>query len=267
MSARVWGSLQRKSSHRKSGWQLVGRGEASDAPKKDDGRTARPLDYKEIGRMSAEDAAWHLRNNTRAWNAAFDEESQRQKSKIHVALNRTKLQWQGNATESEDEDARIAGETFAQKFPQFERTLANAQALCRYMQEHDLPGTELSSFITAFRALSEKGELTLAKTESADEFLKNHPELLPKAVPPIVAAKLEKAKATEEHFAKAQAATMRAGSTAVTTYEDEQTGYPQAPTKYSFRRLLDSLSADEYQRRLSDDPAFSAAIDKLNNGK
>lgn len=46
----------------------------------------------------------------------------------------------------------------------------------------------------------------------------------------------------------------------------ESTGYPQAPTKYSFRKLLDSLSADEFQRRVNEDPQFVAAIDKLNNG-
>lgn len=38
----------------------------------------------------------------------------------------------------------------------------------------------------------------------------------------------------------------------VTVYTDEQTGHPAAPTKYSFRRLLDLLSAEDFKRRLAD---------------
>lgn len=268
MNERVWSNLQRTPKG-KGGWQLVGRGKASETvPVSASGRTVRPLTYSEITeKFSAEDSAWHLQHNTKNWQAAFDQEERRRQSKTHVTQTKTKLQWQGNATDEESEQALIAGETFANKFPQFERTLANAQALCRYMQEHDLPGTELSSFITAFRALSEKGELTLAKTESAEEFLKNHSELTASdQVPPMIQARQAKHQATTEFVAKTQAATAKSGSTTVVAYEDEQTGYPAAPNRYSFRKLLDSLSADEYQRRLNEDPQFAAAIDKLNNG-
>ena len=215
--------------------------------------------------MSAADAEWHMIHNKQAWQAAFDEEQRRRSSKLHVAQTRTKLQWQGHASESEDEAARIAGATFAKKFPQFERSLSNAQAMARYMQENDLPGTELSSYIAAFRALSERGELTSVKPESSTEFLQKHPELRDTRTPPMIAVRNATAEATEAAFANAELNTVRAGSTSVTTYDEEQTGFPQAPTKYSFRKLLDSLSADEYQRRVSEDPQFAAAIDRLNN--
>ena len=216
--------------------------------------------------MSAADAEWHMTHNKQAWQAAFDEEQRRRTSKRHITQNRVTLQWQGNATDEESEAAIKMGAEFAKRFPQFERSLANAQAMCRYMQENDLPGTELSSYVTAFRALSEKGELTLAKPESSAEFYANHPELHPTGVPPLIQVREAKAANTAVHFAKTEAASAQAGSTTVVDYENEHSGYPAAPTKYSFRKLLDSLSADEFQKRLNEDRAFAAAVDKLNNG-
>lgn len=88
----------------------------------------------------------------------------------------------------------------------------------------------------------------------------------PTGVPPLIQVREAKAASTAAHFAKTEAASAKAGSTTVVTYEDDSSGYPQAPTKYSFRELLDSLSADDYQRRVNEDPQFAAAIDKLSNG-
>jgi len=44
-----------------------------------------------------------------------------------------------------------------------------------------------------------------------------------------------------------------------------QTGQT-ASTKYSLKKLLDSLDADSYRKRLNDDPAFATAVDRLQNG-
>jgi hypothetical protein len=43
--------------------------------------------------------------------------------------------------------------------------------------------------------------------------------------------------------------------------------YPPASTKYSFKKLLDSLDAESCRKRINDDSAFAAAVDKLQNGK
>lgn len=137
-------------------------------------------------------------------------------------------------------------------------------AMLNWMKENHLPATELSSFIAAFRALSEQGKLTLAKTESADEFLKNHPELSPKDASLFVTSQQAKAAATAAHFAKGQAASAQAGSTTVVDYEPEQRGPLYANVdKQSFRALLRNLSAEEFQKRVSEDPQFRAAVDKL----
>ena len=222
--------------------------------------------YEQIQRMSAEQAKAAMLRDPKGWKAAFEEQERLRNSKRHVATQRTKLQWQGHATESEDEAARIAGSTFAKKFPQFERSLSNAQAMARYMQENDLPGTDLSSYIAAFRALSEQGKLTLAKAESADEYLQKHPELLPKAVPPLIASQQAKVKATEEHFAKTQAASAQAGSTTVTDYPREQQGVPPLNEieKASLRALVRNMSASELMQKCSDDPSFKKKLDSLS---
>lgn len=254
----------KRSKKQKSGWQLVGRGEPTAVPK-EDGRTVRQLAYKEIERMSSRDAAWHMHNNAEHWKQAFDEEERRRQSKTHVATTRTRLQWQGHATESEDAQAELAAETFSEKFPQFERTLSNAQAMCRYMQEQDLAGTELSSYITAFRALREQGVLTLVKPEGADEYLQKHPELRgdPDRVPPLIEKRQQVAAATTAHFEQAASATAASGSTKVVDYEPEQRGPLYAnTTKASFRNLLKNLSADEYLEKMQD-PQFRASVDKV----
>lgn len=101
---------------------------------------------------------------------------------------------------------------------------------------------------------------------SADAYLAQHDELKDKRTPPLIAARQERAVATAAHFAQAAANTARSGSMTVTEYPEDQSGYSSAPTKYSFRRLLDSLSATEFNKRLNQDPAFAAAVDRLNNG-
>lgn len=266
MSVRVWNNLQQHKSNRTSGWQLVGRGEGSDAPK-DDGRTVRPLTYSEITAMSAADAEWHVQHNKKNWELAFEEQERRRTGKQHLAKTKVELCWSGHSTAEEDELAYRAGNEFALRTPTFPRTNEAAILVANYMKENLMDATRVDSYVKAFRQLVEDRKIQPLAYQSADTFYSEHKELHPTQVPPLIQAKEAKAKATEEHFAKAQAASARAGSTTVVDYEAEQTGYPQAPTKYSFRRLLDSLSADEYQRRVSEDPAFAAAIDKLNNGK
>lgn len=235
------------------------------------GWTACELTYKQIAEMGADEAAWHQQFNSKNWRAAFEGEEDRRAGKQHVAKSRIELMWSGHATPEEDEAARIAAEHFTKKFPQFERTIENVNRILQYMRERNYDGTDESSYVRAFRELLDAGQITLKPTESADDFLQKHPELRGDSngkpiTPPLIQARQGRNQATAEHFEKTKAASKRAGSMTVVDYENEQTGYPAAPTKYSFRKLLDSLSADEYQRRANEDPAFVAAIDKLNNG-
>lgn len=141
-------------------------------------------------------------------------------------------------------------------------TLEAATLMCEYMKRENLDAGVVGSYSKAFNALVEAGKITPLPYESADQFLANHQELLPNAVPPLIASQQAKAVGTADFVAKTQAASARARSTTVVDYEDEHTGYPAAPTKYSFKRLLDSLSADEYRRRVSEEPQFAPDIDK-----
>lgn len=224
------------------------------------------LSYADIQKMSANEAAWQQRFNA-TWKAAFENEEHRRENRQHILSEKIKLMWQGNATEEEDAAAIRAGEEFASKCPQFDRTHDTALKIVRYMQDNGLDGTDVRSYFTAFRALVETGTITIAKALTANEFLEQADVLKDHRIPPLVQARTAKADATREHFESAAKHTAHAGSTAYTEYPDEQSGYPPAPTKYSFRKLLDSLSSEAYQKRLNEDSAFRAACDKLNRSK
>ena len=229
----------------------------------------RELTYREIAEMTADEAAFHQQFNP-TWKRAFELEENRRDNRKHMKFWDVRRMWKGEATEEEDHKARKAGAEFTARYPNFERTLENAQAIVRFMEENNLDGTKVESYITAFRDLLENGTLTTAPVESADEFLRNHPELTAtKLVPPIIRAKQAKAQATENHFLNARkaTATARAGTTSFTDYPQEQRGVPPYSDieKASFRKLLQNLTADDYQKRLQD-PEFRAAVDKLNSG-
>jgi hypothetical protein len=228
------------------------------------GYSVRELTYREIQEMTADETAFHQRFNADNWKKAFAAEEQRKQSRKHIGEQRIALMWAGNATEEEDAAARAAGTEFTRRFPQFERTMPNAQAMAQYMKDNSLDGTRVDSYITAFRALVERGVIKVPRILSADEFLEQSDVLKDHRVPPLVAARTAKADATRQHFENAANSTAHAGSTSYTEYPDEQSGYPPAPTKYSFRKLLDSLSSDEFQKRLNEDSAFRAACDRLN---
>lgn len=92
-----------------------------------------------------------------------------------------------------------------------------------------------------------------------------HPELRDQRVSPIVAARSAKAEATAAHFQRAEEHTNKANVVTLVDYPDDQSGYPAAPTKYSFKKLLNSLSAKDYQERLQHDPAFAKAVNLIDN--
>jgi hypothetical protein len=102
---------------------------------------------------------------------------------------------------------------------------------------------------------------------SADQFFAAHPELHESRTPPIIIQKQQVAAATAKHFEQAKSGTAEGRAVRFTDMGGkDHSGYPSHPTKYSFRRLLDSLDSVEYQRRLTQDPTFAKAVDSLNDG-
>jgi hypothetical protein len=228
--------------------------------------TVRELSMREIQQMSAEEVLWHEAYNKENLDRAFTLSENQRLNRERIPVWETRRMWEGKATPEENEKSRIAGDAFAIRHPRFERTIENATLMVEYMRDHDLDATESSSYVTAYRELTDQGKLTVAPTESAHDFLRSHPELQDRRTPPLIQVREAKAAQTAKHFEAAASATAQGTVVNVTDYPSEQSGYPAAPTKYSFRRLLDSLSAEDYQKRLNEDPQFAVAIDKLNNG-
>jgi len=224
----------------------------------------RPVSYEEILKMSSAEFRFHEVWNKEALDRAFTIEQNKRTNA--EPIQNVKRMWEGRATPNENEKCRIAGDTFATRTPQFARTIENAMLMIEHMQAHDLDATKIESYTTAFRELTEQGKLTVAPAESADEFLHSHPELQDRRTPPLIQMREAKAAQTAKHFKAAANSTAKGTVVNITDYPNEQSGYPAAPTKYSFRRLLDSLSAEDYQKRLNEDRQFAAAIDKLQNG-
>jgi len=240
---------------------------ALQSPGKEVSEEARELTYEEIQKMSATEAAWHQLHNAENWRVAFEKEEIRRTNKKHMKVWDVRRQWREGVTEEQSSRAQEAGAEFARRFPTFEKTLENAHAIVQFMEDKDLDATEVASYITAYRELTDQGKLTVAPVQSADQYLAAHAELHDRRTPPLIQVREAKAAQTAKHFEAAANATAKGTVVNFTDYAADETGYPNYPSKYSFRRLVESLDADSYARRLKDDPQFSAAIDKLNNDK
>ncbi len=231
------------------------------------GWSVRDISMREINAMSADETLWHEAFNVTNWRAAFEREDAVRQNKQHMKVWDVRRAWRGQATEEEDRLARIAGEQFAMRHPQFARTIENATRMIEHMKSRDLDATQISSYTTAFLELTEQGKLTVAPAESADEFLRTHPELHDRRTPPIIAARNAKAQATAEHFEKTReaTATARAGATRVTDYGREQQGVPPYSDieKTSLRNLARKMNAAELQAKCESDPSFRKALDEL----
>ena len=227
------------------------------------GWTAGPVTHKQVREMSSSELHWHEIYNATNLEKAIALPGIAKERKNIDRQWAVRRMWEGKATPDENEKCRIAGDTFATRTPQFARTMENAMLMIEHMQQNDLDATEVSAYITAYRELTNQGKLMVAPAQSADQYRAAHPELKDDRVPPLIAARTARKEATEKFFEQAKEATAHAGTTSFTDYPADETGYPNYPSKYSFRRLLDSLDADSYARRLKDDPQFAAAINKL----
>ena len=191
------------------------------------GWTVRPLTFKDVQAMSSSELRWHEVWNAEALKRAFELEQNRRTNAERHPIWETRRMYSGKATPEESAAARDAAERFSARFPQFARTLENAQAMVAYMEAHDLDATRVESYVTAFRDLSEQGKLTLAKAQSADEFYEAHAELHDNRVPPLIAARHAREENTAAHFAKSASATSEGGVTRIVDYDSRGTAFRQ----------------------------------------
>ena len=219
---------------------------------------------REIREMSSAEYRYHEIYNAENLRDVFEREAVKEHNKQVHPVWEARRMWAGKATPDENARARAAGDAFAVRFPQFERSLANAQTMISYMEQHDLDATRVESYVTAFRALREQGKLTLAKAQSADEFYETHAELHDSRVPPLIAARHAREENTEAHFAKSASATSEGSVTRIVDYKRQKHGVPPESDKYSFKMKVRSMSADELAQRCAGDPAFKAALDALD---
>jgi len=227
------------------------------------GWTSRELTMREIQQMSADETLWHEAFNKDNFERAFERDAIAKHNHAAMAVWDIRKAWREGVTNEDTEKARIAGDQFATRFPQFERSLPNAELMVAYMRDNDLDATKTESYVTAYRELNAAGKLTLAEAKSADTFLEEHPELNDKRVPPLIAARHQREQNTAAHFAAASAATNESSVTRVVDFGPQKHGIPPESEKYSFRMKVRAMSADQIARRCADDPAFKAALDAL----
>jgi len=232
------------------------------------GWSVRELSMREIQQMSADETLWQGEFNKEEFDRAFTLAENGRLNRERMPIWNVRRMWGGGATPEEDSAARIAGNQFATRCLQFERTIENAQAIVEWMQAHDLDGTKVESYVSAFNALVEEGKLTPAKAQSADEFLRNHAELHDTRLPPIIISRNAKKVATETFFeqARANTATARSGATSVTEYPQEQRGLPPYTDieKMSLRNLVRNMSSAALEEKCQNGPSFKEALDSLD---
>ncbi len=224
----------------------------------------RELSYEEIQKMSSAELRFHEVWNKENLDRAFTIEQNKRTNAERMPIWNIRRAWSGGATAEESEKARAAGNEFATRFPTFARTVENAQAMVRFLEENDLDGTQVSSYVKAFHALTEQGKLQLAPAQSATEYLAQHPELHDNRVPPLIAARHQRQENTTTHVAAASAATSQGSVTRVVDYGAQKHGIPPESEKYSFKMKVRAMSANELAQRCADDPMFKAALDALD---
>src|SRR6266404_7399262 len=140
------------------------------------GWTVREISMRDISSMSADETLWHEAFNKENFDRAFERDAIAKHNREAMSVWDARRKWREGVSKEETEMARIAGDHFATRFPQFERSLPNAELMVAYMREHDLDATQIQNYVTAFRELTAEGKLTLVQPQSADKFLEQHPE-------------------------------------------------------------------------------------------
>lgn len=264
------------------------------------GWTVGPVTAEQVKDMSSAALRWHEEFNKQNLEKAFTSQAVDKYNK-NVRVNQaSKRMWDGQATEEESQQAFAAGDRFASNYAQFLRTHANAEAITKYMEEHNLDATKVQSYIEAFDELAPSGKLALSpkaagigpeerlegeavkrysrlhlltmpnkalKPEdklSADDWFAQHPELHDTRTPPLMQKQLIKDANTAAFQKQTDDATAstRGGKTNVVDYGPQQR-VPAEPERHSFKQKIRSMSATELAERCQLDPAFKKALDEM----
>ena len=269
------------------------------------GWTQRELTMREIRQqMSADEVVWHEVFNKENFDKAVERDAvAKERKDINAQWDARKLWMDHTKPTPEQAEAILAAlERFKQTYPQFIQSRAENEIILLGLRDKNMAVT-FENLVESFEDCAMKGLVHLnpsaialgSQTDvsgdellhhqnfhklvlpqkrvsdvdrlSADEYLERNKDVLAdKRVPPIIAARNAKAASTAAHFQQADRGTAKSGSTSVTEYSHEQHGVPPSSEKYSFQRLINSLSAEDFARRVKEDAQFAAAIDKLNNG-
>jgi len=260
------------------------------------------LTAHEVGQLSADHYLWFSTFFPERLEHAAQLASNKRYNKTEMkkveAQQFWNLYWGTGTQAGPDEATKVLAELeqFTARYPQFLTDKNENSCVLEYLKDNDLPVT-YQNLVHAFEACVLSGSVVVSPARigagseeevtgdvltrhrnvrvlmsaqsrpddvSADDFYRQHKELHP-GTPFLIRQREAQRQVTEQFFEKARAATVRSGATTFTDYpERERIGYGDH-TRYSFRKLLDSLSADSYQRRLNEDQSFSAAVDKLNS--
>jgi hypothetical protein len=264
------------------------------------GWTARPLTHKEVLAMSSSEIRWHEQFNKQNLDKALAEPGKIKAHKdIDSQWKATKF-WDDttgiSVTPDEYETLIAEFKKFIDHYPQYKTPLAdeNNDVIFGWLRDRHMAPI-FSNLVLAFEANALEGKLWLNPSAisagkesevfgtdhhafdllvqpqrrnaddglSADDFLQAHKDVLAdKRVPPLIAAREAKANATASYFYQTGTVTASSGSTKVLDYPQLQYGVPPQSEKYSFRKLVDSMSSTELAQRCQRDPAFKKALDE-----
>jgi hypothetical protein len=262
------------------------------------GWTARPLTYSEVLEMPSSEFHWHEQFNKESLEKALAMPAIGKHNDDVMKKWANKRMWDGGATEQESQKAFAAGDRFASSYSQFIRSESNGLAICAYLAQRNLDATDVRNYVIAYEALVAEGKLVLSPKAagigmeetltgdelrnyarlnlllqpnkalrpedklSADEWFSAHPELHDTRTPPLIQKRVAQNANTAEYWKQTEASTAKSGSTSVTDYPRDRHGASSPSEKYSFRKLVGSLSSTEIAQRCQQDPAFKKALDE-----
>jgi hypothetical protein len=262
-----------------------------------------PRTMEEINAMSSQQVLWEEAWNGEEYTKALALPEKIKAHKDIDSQWKAKKFWDADATGgdsvSPEEYKALAGgfKKFIEHYPQYKGKHAdeNNDVIFGWLRERHMSPI-FSNLCLAFEATALEGRLWLSPSAisagkesetygtqhhnfdrliqpqrrnaddglSADDFLQAHKDVLAdKRVPPLVLAREAKANATASYFHQTETVTASSGSTKVLDYPQLQHGVPPQSEKYSFRKLVDSMSSTQLAQRCQQDPAFKKALDEM----
>ena len=264
------------------------------------GWTRRELSVKDIQGMSSGESRYHEICNPDLYEAAFQRHAKKDANEREIEKSAIQRMFADRATPEETAAAVKETQKFAERFPQgqFATMPENRKKLIGWLKENNKAIT-YQNLVEAFENLTLAGDLILSPnvisvgseveltgealrkyprldkllvaqtrhnivdTQSADEFKASHPELHDTRVPFIVAVRQERAANNAAHEKNTESVTASSGSTKVVAYPQVQHGVPAQPEKASFRKKINSMTADQIQQECLINPTFRKALDEM----